>query len=71
MKKVGMISLGCAKNRVDSETMLGMLRARGFEIVGDPAEADLLFVTPAASSRARRRSPSTPYSNWPNIARTA
>ena len=44
MKKVGMISLGCAKNRVDSENMLGMLAARGFEIVGDPAEADLLFV---------------------------
>ena len=44
MKKIGMISLGCAKNRVDSENMLGMLAARGFEIVGDPAEADLLFV---------------------------
>ena len=44
MKKVGMISLGCAKNRVDSENMLGMLAARGFEIVGDPAEADVLFV---------------------------
>ena len=44
MKKVGMVSLGCAKNRVDSENMLGMLKARGFEIVGDPAEADVLFV---------------------------
>ena len=44
MKKVGMISLGCAKNRVDSENLLGMLAARGFEIVGDPAEADVLFV---------------------------
>lgn len=44
MKKVGLISLGCAKNRVDSENMLGMLRARGFEIVADPAEADALFV---------------------------
>ena len=44
MKKVGMISLGCAKNRVDSEFMLGMLRQRGYEIVSDPAEADLLFV---------------------------
>ena len=44
MKKVGMISLGCAKNLVDSENMLGMLAARGFEIVGDPAEADVLFV---------------------------
>ena len=44
MKKVGMISLGCAKNRVDAENMLGMLRARGYEIVDDPAEADVLFV---------------------------
>ena len=44
MKKVGMISLGCAKNRVDSENLLGMLRQRGYEIVSDPAEADLLFV---------------------------
>ena len=39
-----MVSLGCAKNRVDSENMLGMLRQRGYEIVGDPAEADVLFV---------------------------
>ena len=44
MKKVGMVSLGCAKNRVDSENMLGMLRSRGFEIVNDPSEADVLFV---------------------------
>ena len=44
MKKVGMISLGCAKNRVDSENLLGMLTARGYEIVSDPAEADVLFV---------------------------
>ena len=44
MKKVGMVSLGCAKNLVDSENMLGMLREKGFEIVNDPAEADVLFV---------------------------
>ena len=44
MQKIGMISLGCAKNRVDSENMLGMLKARGFEIVQDPGEADVLFV---------------------------
>jgi len=44
MKKVGMVSLGCAKNRVDTENVLGMLRQRGFEIVNDPAKADVLFV---------------------------
>ena len=43
-EKVGMVSLGCAKNLVDSENMLGMLRDRGYEIVADPAEADIIFV---------------------------
>ena len=33
---VGLVSLGCAKNLVDSENMLGMLRDRGYEIVSDP-----------------------------------
>lgn len=42
--KVGMVSLGCAKNLVDSENMLGMLRDRGHEIVNDPAEAEIIFV---------------------------
>ena len=37
--KVGMISLGCCKNRVDSEVLLGMLAKHGYEIVSDPAEA--------------------------------
>ncbi len=42
-RTVGMVSLGCAKNRVDSENMLGMLRDRGYEIVSDPAEAEIIF----------------------------
>ena len=41
---VGMISLGCNKNRVDSETALGLLRERGFGFTGDPAQADVLMV---------------------------
>ena len=43
-KKVGMVSLGCAKNLVDSENVLGMLRDAGYEIVPDPAEAEIIFV---------------------------
>ena len=43
-QKVGLVSLGCAKNLVDSENLLGMLRDRGMEIVRDPAEADVIFV---------------------------
>ena len=41
---VGMISLGCNKNRVDSETALGLLKARGFGFTSDPAQADVLMV---------------------------
>jgi len=44
LTKVGLVSLGCAKNRVDSENLLGMLRQRGYEIVSDPAEAEIIFV---------------------------
>ena len=39
-----MISLGCAKNRVDSENLLGRLKAAGHEFVDDPAQADAIFV---------------------------
>lgn len=42
--KVGMISLGCNKNRVDSETALGLLRDHGYEFTGNPADADILMV---------------------------
>ena len=41
---VGMISLGCNKNRVDSEVALGLLKDKGYTFTGDPAEADILMV---------------------------
>ena len=40
----GVISLGCSKNRVDTELMLGILRDAGYEIVADEREADILIV---------------------------
>lgn len=43
-RKIGMISLGCAKNLVDAEIMLGGAREEGFEITSDPEEADVLVV---------------------------
>lgn len=42
--RVGMISLGCAKNLVDAEIMLGSAKAEGFDITADPTEADVLVV---------------------------
>ena len=41
---VGAVSLGCNKNRVDTETALGLLKERGYRLTGDPAEADILLV---------------------------
>lgn len=42
--KVGIVSLGCAKNQVDAEMLLFTLRQRGFIIVNDPADADCVIV---------------------------
>ena len=44
MKKIGFISLGCPKNLVDSEVMMGRLKASGYEITTDASEADTLVV---------------------------
>ena len=43
-QRVGMISLGCPKNRVDSEIMLGELRKRGHSIVNDIGDAETVIV---------------------------
>lgn len=42
--KIGMVSLGCAKNQNDAEIMLGILLEDGCTIVDDPAEADVIVV---------------------------
>ena len=42
--KVGMVSLGCSKNLVDSERMLAKLRKKGYELVTEPGLADIAVV---------------------------
>lgn len=42
--KIGFVSLGCPKNLVDSEVMMGQLVARGHELTASPEEADVLVV---------------------------
>ncbi|MBQ2494149.1 MAG: 30S ribosomal protein S12 methylthiotransferase RimO, partial [Bacilli bacterium] len=44
MIKVGLVSLGCAKNRVDGEMMLAMFPHDRFSLTNNPAEADLIIV---------------------------
>ena len=43
-KKVGILSLGCAKNLVDSEVMLGELQREGYELTGQADKADVVIV---------------------------
>ena len=42
-KKVGFVSLGCPKNLVDTEVMLGHVTRAGYELTPEPAEAEILF----------------------------
>ena len=45
---IGFISLGCAKNQVDSEEILSYLKRNGFEIVSDPELSDIIIVNTCA-----------------------
>jgi len=54
---VGMVSLGCPKNLVDGEVMLGRLQGAGYRLVGDARAADVIVVnTCAFIDRAKRES---------------
>jgi ribosomal protein S12 methylthiotransferase len=43
-KKIGIVSLGCPKNLVDSEIMLGLLKKQSYEITNDEEDADIIIV---------------------------
>ena len=43
-QKFSIVSLGCARNLVDSEVMAGVLQSNNYEIVSDPADADVVMV---------------------------
>jgi len=42
--KIGFVSLGCPKNLVDSEVMMGLVEARGHELTSRPSEADAIVI---------------------------
>lgn len=44
MKKVGLVSLGCSKNRVDSENILGLLEHDGYHITNSIEESDIIVI---------------------------
>lgn len=47
-KRVSAVSLGCDKNKVDLEKMLGRLKSYGFEIVSDTDQADIVIINTCA-----------------------
>ena len=51
---VGIVSLGCAKNLVDSELMLGRLQEDGYALVADEAQADVIIVNTCAFIESAR-----------------
>jgi len=58
--KIGMVSLGCPKNLVDSEVMLGQLAQHQYEVTNSPAEAEVLIVnTCGFIDKARQESVDT------------
>ena len=48
MDKIGIVSLGCDKNRVDTENMLAFLKNDGYTFTGDPSDADIIVVNTCA-----------------------
>lgn len=53
--KIGVVSLGCDKNRVDTEVMLANLVAGGYEITPEPNEADVIIVNTCAFLESARK----------------
>ncbi len=54
-KKFGIISLGCDKNRVDSEKLIALIKARGCDLTNDPDEAEVLIVNTCAFLNSARK----------------
>jgi ribosomal protein S12 methylthiotransferase len=53
--KIGLVSLGCPKNLVDSEVMLGLARDAGHELTQDPSTAEVLVVNTCAFIDSAKR----------------
>ncbi len=55
MKKIGLVSLGCSKNLIDSEMILAMFKDGDYEYVSDPAKADLIIVNTCGFIESSKR----------------
>ena len=68
--KAGFISLGCSKNLVDTEVMLGELTVHGIEITPEPAEADILIVNTCAFIQSAKEESITTVLNMADYKET-
>lgn len=68
--KAGFISLGCSKNLVDTEVMLGELVAHGIELTNNPAEADILIVNTCAFIKSAKEESITTILNMADYKET-
>ncbi len=55
MTKVGFISLGCSKNRIDTEVMLHSLAEAGYELVADETKADIVVINTCGFIESAKR----------------
>ncbi len=69
--KVGFVSLGCPKNLVDTEVMMGQLTARGHELTPTPEEADAIVVNTCSFIDPAKQESVDASWRWPNSRRRA
>ena len=53
--RIGFISLGCSKNLIDTEMMIGYYKNQGYEIVQDPAEAEIIVINTCGFIESAKR----------------
>lgn len=65
--KIGVVSLGCPKNLVDSETMLGLIHEENYEITNDPSEAEIIIVNTCGFIESAKEESINTICRWQNI----
>ena len=64
---VGFVSLGCSKNLVDTEMMVGLFEKNGYDIVTDPKEADIIIVNTCGFIESAKEEAINTLLEWQNI----
>lgn len=65
--KILFISLGCDKNLVDTEVMLGLLASRGYEMTDDERQADIIVINTCCFIHDAKKRAFKIFLRWQNI----